>query len=92
MQAHALRLLDAAEFWEWPITQRTQQSGEPGCKFKARTTRLLYYLITESDKLGGIVLTHFWLQLGSCDPKLSQNSKFESSMSYVHLQTDFLRS
>jgi len=89
MQAHALQILNAAESWEWPITLRIQKSGEQGGKYKAMATRLLSYLITESQTLGGSVLTQFWVQLGNCHPKLRENSKFESSLSYFHLQTDF---
>jgi hypothetical protein len=60
---HALAIL---EVLDQTIVQRFQESGNIGGKFKAICTSLLYWLIVESQKLGGTVLDQFWLQLGEC--------------------------
>lgn len=70
MDEHALALLACPEIWNFPNVKRIQESG----KFEAITSKLLYYLIFESQKLGGEVLTQFWNQLGECDGNLKENS------------------
>jgi len=74
MDKHALSLLARPEVWKFPNVKRTQESGKQSGKFEAVTSKLLYYLISESQKFGGEVLTEFWNQLGECDGNLKENS------------------
>ena len=74
MDQHALSLLESPELWDFPNVKRIQESGKQSGKFKAVTSKLLYYLISESEKFGGEVLTQFWNQLGECDGNLKENS------------------
>ena len=74
MDQHALSLLACPEVWEFPNAKRIQESGKQGGKFEAVASRLLYYLILESQKFGGEVLTQFWNQLGECEGNLKENS------------------
>ena len=76
---HALRILADAKSWGWPITERIKESGKTGGNFKAVSAQLLYWLIVESQKLGGIVLNQFWLQLENCHPLFKQNSELKHS-------------
>ena len=68
MQKHAEAILKLAASWGWGPTQ---QSG----RFEVITHELWLALITESQKLGGTILAQFWLQMGSCHPRLKENSK-----------------
>jgi len=76
MDQHALSLLARPEVWKFPNVKRIQESGKQSGKFEAVTSKLLYYLISESEsqKFGGEVLTEFWNQLGECDGNLKENS------------------
>ncbi|KAF8558054.1 hypothetical protein OG21DRAFT_1405907 [Imleria badia] len=76
MEQHALAILEQNDLWNWPDMKWIQASES---KFQAATPKLLYFLIVESQKLGGKVLDHFWKQLGTCDEKLEENS----SLSFV---------
>jgi hypothetical protein len=73
MDMHALSVLEDATRWEWPITQRIQESGVRGGKYKAVTPQLLSCLIKESQKFGGTVLDQFWVELQKCHSKLDIN-------------------
>jgi hypothetical protein len=75
MEQHALAVLEQSDLWNWPNTRQIQESGGKGCKFKAITRKLLYFLIVESQRFGGKVLDQFWEQLGACDEKLHENSQ-----------------
>jgi hypothetical protein len=76
MVEHAVAILNAAESWSWPLTLRIQGSGEKAndSKFKAITAKLLSGFIIESTALGGTLLDQFWLVVGECHPKLTENS------------------
>ena len=63
MDQHALSLLACPELWNFPNVKRIQESEKQSGKFVAVTSKLLYYLISESQKFGE-VLTQFWNQLG----------------------------
>ena len=55
--------------------KQIQESGRQSGKFEAGTSKLLCFLILESQKFGGEVLSQFWKQLGECDEKLKENSE-----------------
>ena len=55
--------------------KRIQESGKQSGKFEAVTSKLLYYLILESQKFSGEVLKQFWNQLRECDGNLKENSE-----------------
>jgi hypothetical protein len=75
MEQHALAILDRNDLWNWPNTKRVQESGRRSCRFVAIAPKLLYYLILESQKLGGTVMKQFWFQLGACDEQLRENGR-----------------
>jgi len=75
MDQHALALLAWTELWGFPNMKQIQESGKQSGKFKAVTSKLLYYLILESQKFSGEVLKQFWNQLGECDGNLKKNSE-----------------
>jgi hypothetical protein len=79
MEEHALAILKEAESWEWPVAKRIQKEGDLGGKYDANTPRLLYYLITESQKLHGSVLDQFWDEVGKCHPKLAESGRLAQS-------------
>jgi uncharacterized membrane protein len=83
MDQHALSLLASPELWNFPNVKRIQESGKQGGKFEAATSKLLYYLILESQKFGGEVLQQFWNQLGECDENLKENSESNFNHSAV---------
>ena len=76
MDQHALAVLKDAESWKWSQAKCIPESGDQSTKFKAITAQLLYWLIVESQELGGTVLDQFWLQLGECHLTLKENSEF----------------
>jgi hypothetical protein len=78
MDAFALKVLEDAKSWNWPIVKHIQQSGNQG---KALVPSLLSCLIKESQALGGTVLDQFWEAVGKCDDKLKDNSGSNSSAS-----------
>jgi len=69
MEKHALAVLQAAELCDWPVTQYAQAGGG----YRAITPHLLSCFITESNRLDGTLLDHFWLQLENCSPMLKKN-------------------
>jgi hypothetical protein len=75
MDQHALALLAWGQLWRFPNVKWIQESGKQSGKFEAVTSKLLYYLILESQKFGGEVLKQFWNQLGECDGNLKENSE-----------------
>jgi len=75
MQKHAEAILKLEASWRWGPTQRTQPSGKQHGNFEAITHELLLALITESQNLGGTILTQFWSQMESCHLRLKENSK-----------------
>jgi uncharacterized membrane protein len=75
MDEHALALLAWGELWKFPNVKRIQESEKQSGKFEAVMSKLLYYLILESQKFGGEVLDQFWNQLGECDENLKENSE-----------------
>jgi hypothetical protein len=75
MEQHALEILKRDNLWNWHDTARIETSGIPGGKYEIPNAKLLYFLIVESQQLGGDVLDHFWKQLGTCDEKLKENSQ-----------------
>ena len=79
MEKHALAILNDSDSWNWSNTKRIQESAIQGGKFESVTPKLLYYLIVESQMLGGEVLDQFWYQLGTCDKTLEKNSNLSSS-------------
>ncbi|KAI9573140.1 hypothetical protein HD554DRAFT_2276719 [Boletus coccyginus] len=74
MYHHPLAVLELNDLLNWRDPKRIQVSGKQGDKLHAATPKLLYFLIVESQRLGGEVLDHFWKQLGTCDEKLKENS------------------
>ena len=75
MDGHALSVLEKANSsGYWPPSKRNQSSGEEHGKYETNTALLLYHLIAESQKLGGTLLDHFWLQLGECHPRIKENT------------------
>jgi hypothetical protein len=78
MDKHALAVLGVAGSW-WPITRRALG---PGGKFRTYTARLLFYLIIESQALGGTVLKQFWDQLRLCDVRLGENGVSRQSFDF----------
>ncbi|KAH9979799.1 hypothetical protein BJV74DRAFT_887877 [Russula compacta] len=91
MDQHALAVLEQENLLNWPTTRRIPESGKQGGILASITPKLLYYLILESQRLGGGVLDQFWNQLGSCNPKLKENienlreKNFESSQLTVEM-------
>jgi hypothetical protein len=75
MEQHSLAILALTDSWNFPNTKQNQESGKQGGKLESVTSKLLYNLILESEKLGGEVLNQFWKQLGACDEKLRENSE-----------------
>ena len=89
MDRHASAILEAAESWDWPLTYRTQASGEQGSRFKAITPKLLSGFITESQALGGTLLDQFWIVVGQCHPQLEENGASRSLLHGISLLTSF---
>ena len=75
MEQHALAILELNDLWNW---HDTKSSGKQGDKFQVAAPKLLYFLIVESQRLGGEVLDHFWKQLATCHEKLNENSQSKS--------------
>jgi hypothetical protein len=73
MEQHALAILGQQDWWDWPSTKRTIETGKSN--WEIDTTKLLYHLIVESQKFGGKILNLFWEQLGNCDERLKENSQ-----------------
>jgi hypothetical protein len=58
-------------------TQRIQQSGEQGGKYKAVITKLLSCCIEELMVFPeSILVTQFWSEVGECEEKLKRNNEF----------------
>jgi hypothetical protein len=84
MEKHALAILALTDSWNFPNTKRIQESGKQGGKFESIMSKLLYYLILESEKFGGgEVVNQFWKQLGECHEKLRENSESRFNHSSV---------
>lgn len=76
MDIHALTVLAAAETWNWPILQHTQQSGEQGGKFKAMTPKLLSGFLRESQVYpDSELLDRFWTNVGKDHKNFRTNSE-----------------
>ncbi|KAF8133265.1 hypothetical protein EV363DRAFT_1295460 [Boletus edulis] len=89
MERHALAILEQNNLWNWRDTKQNQALGNQGAKFQVATPKLLYFLIVESQRLGGELLDHFWRQLGTCDEKLKGNIESLKQEDFVSAQTSF---
>jgi hypothetical protein len=66
MEKHALAVLNDLNSY---VPLESTEANHQGI-----TGRLLHHLIIESEHLGGSILEEFWRRLGSCHPRLDENS------------------
>ena len=73
MDNHALSVLADSESWNWPVARCIQKTGKQGGEYEVNTSKLLYWLIKESQRFGATILDQYWDQMRLCHPKLNEN-------------------